>query len=228
MKIDRIEQTVCIKNINVNNKFNNKNYTIYPKGNNRAILKTNPGKTINNQINLGTLPSTAELINKEIIENLDVEFINYNKIEYCLDIKTPFKLIDNKHLINIFYQALLFFKYKCGKLDFNMNNKKSIRFAEWKGIKGYKNSRTIKLYSKIAEKNLISNFDIIRLELTFGKRTILQNKIEVISDIEKAKNEILELIEYCENNHLKKINRYSKNTKKAILQFKENLVNNTL
>ena len=60
--------------------FNNKNYTIYPKGNNRAILKTNPGKTINNQINLGTLPSTAELINKEIIENLDVEFINYNKI----------------------------------------------------------------------------------------------------------------------------------------------------
>ncbi len=228
MKIDRIEQIVSAKNVDLFYRIKSKDFVITPIGENLAHLKTNPGKTINNGMNLGALPSVAELINYEIIKNLKLELINLNKIEYCIDIETPFKLVDNKHILKTFYKALIHFHYKRGKLDFITDKNLNIENTHWKGLKGYKTDRSIKLYSKFEEKNIISEIDLLRLELSFGKRTIEQNEINNITNTEKARKELLEFVLYCDETLLKNVNRYSKNTRITINLFKKKLIKNSL
>lgn len=226
MQIDRIEQIICTKNLDLKKIKSNNYFSITLKKNNQAILTTNPGKMINRNLNLGAYPIVAELINFEILKLLKIKVIKHQRIEYCIDIETPFKLINNKHIINVFYKILRDFNYNCGKLDFTPNDKNSIQTAYWKGIKGYKCGRTIKLYSKWEEQriNLNSDTDLLRLEISFGKRVIFQNKIKNISDIKKPKEELLEIILFCEKNYLKRINRYSKNTQNVISLLKQKLI----
>lgn len=226
MKIDRIEQIISTENIDMTLLKSKEGFRIVLKDNNEAILVTNPGRTLNNNINLGASPRVAEKMNLEIIELLKLKVIGNYKIEYCIDIETPFKLVKNKHLVNMFCRIFKEFNYKRGKLDFSTNENNSIRFFDWKGIKGYKNGKSIKLYSKYEEKkiNLDSDKDLLRLEISFGKTTLKQNNIQNISDVGKAREELLDMIIFCEKNYLKKVNRFSKNTKSALKLFKEELL----
>lgn len=224
MKIDRIEQIICTKNVNLNQQIKSNAFVLTPISENMFRLKTNPGKLIYKDFNLGASPTLAEVINYEITYNLRAKILSFEKIEYCIDIEVPFKLTDHKHILNTFNQAFYYFNYRLGKLDFN-RNQNLIESSPWKGVKGYKTSRTIKLYSKCEEKNICSKNDIIRMELTFGKRAIKQNHIENISNIQKAVFELSELLFICEKCLPKKLNRYTIQTSVVIKLFKNKLKN---
>ncbi|MGL4864245.1 hypothetical protein [Cetobacterium sp.] len=217
MKIDKIEQTVDIQGLELGYQQKNQDYTLTPIGEGKAILKTNPGKTINEYgMNLGAEPRKAQEINKNIIEGLGVKLLSNNNIEYCLNVYTDFKLVNNKHILKMFLKALEIHKYKSAKIDFKIEKDKWIDKAELKGLKGYKKSRALKIYSKYEEQNLgYLEGDLIRLELILGNRALEQNKIENISDVEKAKQEIREFLGTMRGQILK-INRYSKITVELI------------
>lgn len=217
MKIDKIEQTVEIQESNFDYQQKNKDYTITPIGEGKATLKTNPGKSINEfGINLGAEPGEAEEINQQIIKGLGVKLLNNNNIEYCIDVYTEFKLINNKHILKTFLKALEIHKYKSGKIDFKIEKGKWIDKAELKGLKGYKTSRALKLYSKYEEQGLGHlDGDLIRLELVLGARALEQNKVANISDVEKAKQEIREFLGTMRGQIIK-ANRYSKITVELI------------
>lgn len=223
MKIDRIEQTVDLENANIFYQLKNVDFTITPMGENKALLKTNPGKTLNNGLNLGADPKTAKEINNQILEGLNVRLLNNNNIEYCIDVQTDFKLVNNKHILKTFLKALEIYKYKSGKIDFKIEQGKWIDKAELKGLKGYKKSRALKLYSKYEEQGLNDlEGDLIRLELIFGYRAIEQNKINDISDVEKATQELKEFLTTMES-LVTKVNQHSKPTKELISKFKMEL-----
>lgn len=217
MKIDKIEQTVDMQGLELSYQQKNQDYTLTPIGEGKAILKTNPGKTINEYgMNLGAEPRKAQEINKNIIEGLGVKLLSNNNIEYCLNVYTDFKLVNNKHILKMFLKALEIHKYKSAKIDFKIEKDKWIDKAELKGLKGYKKSRALKIYSKYEEQNLgYLEGDLIRLELILGNRALEQNKIENISDVEKAKQEIREFLGTMRGQILK-INRYSKITVELI------------
>lgn len=217
MKIDKIEQTVDMQGLELGYQQKNQDYTLTPIGEGKAILKTNPGKTINEYgMNLGAEPRKAQEINKNIIEGLGVKLLSNNNIEYCLNVYTDFKLVNNKHILKMFLKALEIHKYKSAKIDFKIEKDKWIDKAELKGLKGYKKSRALKIYSKYEEQNLgYLEGDLIRLELILGNRALEQNKIENISDVEKAKQEIREFLGTMRGQILK-INRYSKITVELI------------
>lgn len=213
MRIDKIEQTVAVQMIELNYQIKNTNYTITPIGEGRATLKTNPGKTLNKLgINLGVDPGEAREINRKIIEGLGVKLLSNNSIEYCVDIQTDFKLINNKHILKTFLKALQIHKYKSAKIDFKIQKGKWVDKADLKGLKGYKKSRALKIYSKYEEQDLGHlKGDLIRLELILGVRALEQNKIEDISDIEKAKQEIREFLGTMRG-QIVRSNQYSKPT----------------
>lgn len=224
MKIDRIEQTVNMENANICFQMKNIDFTITPMGNNKAILKTNPGKTLNNGINLGAEPIKAKEINNKILEGLNVRLLSNNNIEYCVDIHTDFKLVNNKHILKTFLRALEVHKYKSGKVDFKIEKDKWIDKALLKGLKGYKTSRALKIYSKYEELGLNGlKGDLIRLELILGARALEQNKINDISDIEKAKEELKEFLGTMSKILPTKMNRYSISTKTLIEQLLKEL-----
>lgn len=213
MKIDKIEQTVEVKEVKFNYQVKNIDYTITPIGEGKATLKTNPGKTINEfGVNLGATPEEAQEINKKIIEGLGVKLLSNNNIEYCVDVYTEFKLVDNKHILKTFLKALEVHNYKSGKIDFKIEKDKWIDKAELKGLKGYKKSRALKMYSKYEEQDLGNlEGDLIRLELILGSRALEQNKIENIADVEKAKQEIREFLGTMRG-QIQRSNQYSKPT----------------
>lgn len=215
--IDKIEQTVEVQEVNSNYQIKDVDYTIMPIGEDKAILKTNPGKTLNEfGINLGAEPVEAQEINQQIIDGLGVKLLSDNNIEYCIDVRTDFKLIDNKHILKTFLKALAIHKYKSGKIDFEIEEDKWIDKAYLKGLKGYKTSRALKIYSKYEEQGLGHlEGDLIRLELAFGARALKQNKIENIANVEKAKQEIREFLGTMRGQIIK-INRYSKVTVELI------------
>lgn len=217
MKIDKIEQTVEVQEVNFNYQIKDVDYTITPIGEGKATLKTNPGKTLNEfGINLGAEPGEAEGINQQIIDGLGVKLLSNNNIEYFVDVYTDFKLINNKHILKTFLKALEVHKYKSAKIDFKIEKDKWIDKAELKGLKGYKKSRALKIYSKYEEQNLGHlEGDLIRLELVLGTRALEQNKIENISDVEKAKQEIREFLATMRGQIIK-VNRYSKITVELI------------
>lgn len=220
MKIDRIEQTVNMENANILFQMKNVDFTITPMGDNKAILKTNPGKTLNNGLNLGAEPSEAKEINNKILEGLNVRLLSNNNIEYCVDVHTDFKLVNNKHILKTFLRALEVHKYKSGKVDFKIEKDKWIDKALLKGLKGYKTSRALKIYSKYEEQGLNSfKGDLIRLELILGARALEQNKINDISDVEKAKQELKEFLGTMSKVLPTKMNRYSVTTKTLIEQL---------
>lgn len=224
MKIDKIEQTVNMENANINFQMRNIDFTITPTGDNKAILKTNPGKTLNNGLNLGAEPNEAKEINNKILEGLNVRLLKNNNIEYCVDVFTDFKLIDNKHILKTFLKALEIHKYKSGKVDFKIEKNKWIDKASLKGLKGYKTSRALKIYSKCEEQGINDfNGDLIRLELILGARALEQNKIEDISDVEKAKQELKEFLDTMLKVLPNKMNRYSVTTKALIEQLLKEL-----
>lgn len=224
MKIDRIEQTVEVQEINFNYQIKNINYTITPIGEGKATLKTNPGKTLNNGINLGAEPNEAKEINNKILKGLNVRLLKNNNIEYCIDISTNFKLIDNRHILKTFLKALEINKYKSGKVDFKIEKNKWIDKASLKGLKGYKTSRALKIYSKCEEQGINDfNGDLIRLELILGARALEQNKIEDISDVEKAKQELKEFLDTMLKVLPEKMNRYSIITKMLVNLFLKEL-----
>lgn len=224
MKIDKIEQTVNMENANINFQMRNIDFTITPTGDNKAILKTNPGKTLNNGLNLGAGPDEAKEINNKILEGLNVRLLKNNNIEYCIDVCTDFKLIDNKHILKTFLKALEIHKYKSGKVDFKIEKNKWIDKASLKGLKGYKTSRALKMYSKCEEQGINDfNGDLIRLELILGARALEQNKIEDISDVEKAKQELKEFLDTMLKVLPNKMNRYSVTTKALIEQLLKEL-----
>lgn len=215
--IDKIEQTVDMQQMELNFQLKDTDYTLTPIGDNKAILKTNPGKTLNEQgINLGAEPTEAQEINQQIIDGLGVKLLSNNNIEYCVDVHTNFKLVDNKHILKTFLKALEIHKYKSAKIDFKIEKDKWIDKADLKGLKGYKTSRALKIYSKYEEQDLGNlEGDLIRLELIFGARTLEQNKVDEISDVEKAKQEIREFLGTMRG-QITKINRYSKFTVELI------------
>lgn len=217
MKIDKIEQTVEVQEVKFNYQIKNVDYTITPIGEGKATLKTNPGKTLNEfGINLGAEPIEAQEINQQIIDGLGVKLLSNNNIEYFVDVSTDFKLINNKHILKTFLKALEDHKYKSAKIDFKIEKDKWIDKAELKGLKGYKKSRALKIYSKYEERNLGHlEGDLIRLELVLGTRALEQNKIENISDVEKAKQEIREFL-VTMRGQIIKVNRYSKITVELI------------
>lgn len=225
MKIDKIEQTVEVQEIDFNYQVKNKNYTITPIGEGKATLKTNPGKTINELgMNLGAEPEEAQEINKRIIEGLNAKLLSNNNIEYCIDVHTDFKLVDNKHILKTFLKALEVHNYKSGKIDFKIEENKWIDKAELKGLKGYKKSRALKIYSKYEEQGILyRNDDLIRFELILGARALEQNKIDNIADIEKAKQEMREFLGTMSKVLPTKMNRYSVTTKTLIEQLLKEL-----
>lgn len=214
MKIDKIEQTVEMSEIVFTHKLNHADYTIVPIGEGKATLKTNPGKSLNELgINLGAEPKEAQELNRRIIEGLGVKLLSNNSIEYCIDIYTDFKIIENKHILKTFLKALEVHKYKSGKVDFIINDQ-WIDKADLKGLKGYKNSRAMKMYSKYEEQSMGHlKGDLIRLELILGARALEQNKIDNIADVDKAKQEIREFLETMLKALPSKMNRYSISTK---------------
>lgn len=220
MKIDKIEQTVEMSEIVFTHKLNHADYTIVPIGEGKATLKTNPGKSLNELgINLGAEPKEAQELNRKIIEGLGVKLLSNNSIEYCIDIYTDFKIIENKHILKTFLKALEIHKYKSGKVDFIINGQ-WIDKADLKGLKGYKNSRAMKMYSKYEEQSMGHlKGDLIRLELILGARALEQNKIDNIADVEKAKQEIREFLETMLKILPSKMNRYSMYTKILIDKF---------
>lgn len=220
MKIDKIEQTVDMQGVEYNYQQKNQDFTLTPIGEGKATLKTNPGKTLNEYgINLGAEPRKAEEINKNIIEGLGVKLLSNKNIEYCIDVHTDFKLVDNKHILKTFLKALEVHKYKSGKIDFKIEKDKWIDKAKLKGLKGYKKSRALKIYSKYEEQDLGHlEGDLIRLELILGARALEQNKVENIADVEKAKQEIKEFLGTMRGT-ITKINRYSKFTVELIEKF---------
>lgn len=214
MKIDKIEQTVEMSEIVFTHKLNHADYTIVPIGEGKATLKTNPGKSLNELgINLGAEPKEAQELNRKIIEGLGVKLLSNNSIEYCIDIYTDFKIIENKHILKTFLKALEVHKYKSGKVDFIINGQ-WIDKADLKGLKGYKNSRAMKMYSKYEEQSMGHlKGDLIRLELILRARALEQNKIDNIADVDKAKQEIREFLETMLKALPSKMNRYSISTK---------------
>jgi hypothetical protein len=223
LKIDRMEQNVELNEEKQYYNINEKDYTLKIGEGNVAVLKTNPGKSLNNGINFGADPQQAEYINNLMIERLELVLINNKTIEYCMDIKVDWKLVDNKHILKTFLKALEIHKYKSGKVDFKIEKDKWIDKAELKGLKGYKKSRALKIYSKYEEQGLNAlEGDLIRLELILGARALEQNKVENISDIEKAKLEIREFLGTMRAQIIK-ANRYSKTTVELIEKFIEEL-----
>ncbi|MGL5971008.1 MAG: hypothetical protein ACRCZL_03240, partial [Cetobacterium sp.] len=131
--------------------------------------------------------------------------------------------VENKHIINTFLKTLELHKYKSGKLDFRVSKNKNIQKSDWKGIKGYKKSRAIKLYSKNEEQEIeLLESDLIRIELILNARAIEQNNILKISDVESARIELKEFL-LSMRATISKVNRYSKNTvyliEKALLEL---------
>lgn len=111
-----------------------------------------------------------------------MKLLSNNSIEYCVDIQTDFKLINNKHILKTFLKALEIHKYKSAKIDFKIQKGKWVDKADLKG-------------------------DLIRLEF----RALEQNKIENISDVEKAKEEIREFLGTMSGQIIRS-NQYSKPT----------------
>lgn len=225
MKLDKIEQTVEIQRIEYNHQLKNADYTLTPIGDMKAILKTNPGKTLNEfGINLGATPGEAEEINEKIIEGLGVKLLSNNSIEYCIDVNTTFKLVNNKHILKTFLKALEIHKYKNGKLDLKIEKDKWIDKSELKGFKGYKTCRAIKLYSKYEEQGLNNlDGDLIRLELVLGAKALKQNKVEKISNVEKARQELREFLWTMIEMLPARMNRHSIPTKILIKKLLKNL-----
>lgn len=225
MKIDKIEQTVEIQVTDYDHQIKNVNFTITPIGENKAILKTNPGKTLNKLgINLGADPKEAQEVNEKIIKELGVKLLRNNSIEYCIDVPTDFKLVNNKYILKTFLKALEIHKYKNGKIDFKIEKDKWIDKTDLKGMKGYKTSRTLKLYSKYEEQGL--NYlvgDLIRLELVLGTRALEQNNVDIISNIEKAKQELREFLWTMIEMLPRTMNRHSITTKILIETLLRNL-----
>lgn len=225
LKIDRIEQNVELKEGVFYPNIKEKDYTLSIGEGTNAVLKSNPGKTLNEYgMNLGAEPREAKLINDLIIERLELKILDNKTIEYCLDIETDFKLVDNKHILKTFLKALEIHKYKNGKIDFKIEKDKWIDKAALKGLKGYKRSRALKIYSKYEEQGLGElEGDLIRIELVLNNKALEQNKINDISDVEKAKQEIKEFL-LTMRGQIIRVNRYSKNTIFLIEKAIEKLV----
>ena len=141
-----------------------------------------------------------------------MKLLSNNSIEYCIDVHTDFKLINNKHILKTFLKALEIHSYKSAKIDFKIQKEKWIDKADLKGLKGYKKSRALKIYSKYEEQDLGHlKGDLIRLELILGVRALEQNKIDDIADVEKAKQEIKEFLGTMRR-QITRSNQYSKPT----------------
>ncbi|MGL5984964.1 MAG: hypothetical protein ACRCZ1_06860 [Cetobacterium sp.] len=224
LKIDRVEQNVELNENFIYYTSKENDYTLTILDENNAILKTNCGKSLNeNGINIGAEPIKAEQLSDLIIKRLELKLLSNKTIEYCIDIETNFKLVENKHIINTFLKTLELHKYKSGKLDFRVSKNKNIQKSDWKGIKGYKKSRAIKLYSKNEEQEIeLLESDLIRIELILNARAIEQNNILKISDVESARIELKEFL-LSMRATISKVNRYSKNTvyliEKALLEL---------
>lgn len=217
LKIDRIEQNVRLNSEYQYYNEKQRDYTLTILGENNAILKTNPGKTLNELgMNLGASPQEAEYINNLIVQRLELSVINNKTIEYCMDIEVDFKLVEHKHIINTFLKALEMHGYKSGKLDFKVAKGKNIAKSDWKGIKGYKRSRAIKLYSKYEEQELGHlEGDLIRIELVLNAKALEQNDVYCISDDGVAKEEIREFLGSMKST-ISRVNQYSKPTLELI------------
>ncbi|MGL4425406.1 MAG: hypothetical protein ACRCZ0_00555 [Cetobacterium sp.] len=224
LKIDRVEQNVKLNENFIYYTSKENDYTLTILDENNAILKTNCGKSLNeNGRNLGAEPIVAEQLSELIIKRLELKLLSNKTIEYCIDIETNFKLVENKHIINTFLKTLELHKYKSGKLDFKVSKDKNIQKSDWKGIKGYKTSRAIKLYSKNEEQEIeLLESDLIRIELILNARALEQNNILKISDVESARIELKEFL-LSMRATISKVNRYSKNTvyliEKALLEL---------
>lgn len=209
MKIDRITQIVDITDSSIE-RYKTNNYELKLQDNNKGVLITNPGKILNDRINLGAYPACAKKIISKIHQDLGVTFIQNKTIEYCIDIETNFKLINHKNIINTFREVLTLMNYRSGKLDIDNSSDTTIQNCSWKGIKGYKSGRTLKLYSKACEKMIdIGNKDIIRIELCLNKKPLYQNKINDITNTTKANEEFLMLVKLWKGLMPKKKNKYT-------------------
>ncbi|MGL5057971.1 MAG: hypothetical protein ACRC6A_11500 [Fusobacteriaceae bacterium] len=211
--LDRIEQSVELNEELQYYNTKDKDYTLTIVGEKDAILKTNPGRTLNDGgMNLGASPMEAEKINKMIVERLGLKVIGNKTIEYCLDIETDFKLVDNKHILKSFLKALAIHKYRSGKIDFVIQEDKWLDKSSLKGLKGYKTSRAMKIYSKLEEQGIGEvEGDLVRIELILGARALEKNKVKNISDVSKAVEEMKEFL-ISMRSTIKRANRYSKNT----------------
>lgn len=206
----------------------NMDYTYTPVNETNGMLKVNIGKSKNKGlINLGEKPKVVKSEIENILNEKKLAIDNLKSIEYCINIETDFKLVDNKNILETFNKALAIQKYKSGKVDYIIDEDKNIKNSKWKGIKGYKTARSIKLYSKYEENKNIEATDIVgdllRLELIFSKRVIEQNKIKDISDVEKAKNEMKDFLKIWKGILPEKINRYTKITKEVIKKLTDEL-----
>ncbi|MGL4424632.1 MAG: hypothetical protein ACRCZ0_11800 [Cetobacterium sp.] len=221
LKIDKVEQSVRGE---FTSKVVDRDYTLSPMSGTEAILKTNIGKTTNFGFNLGAEPYEVEVCVNTIRDFLGVEFMENKSIEYCLDVRTDFKLVDNKHILKTFLKALEVHNYRSGKVDFKIEKEKWIDKAELKGMKGYKKSRAIKIYSKFEEKGMEEIGDLIRIELILNARALEQNKIKKIDDTDKARKELKEFLDTMRAT-IVRANQHSKITINLIEMFQEELLN---
>lgn len=223
LKIDRLLIYVSLNNKKITSKIINKNFVLEPFKEDIAILKINLGKIENNGVNLGIAPNELKAYLEEVYNKTDLYFKKFKTIEYCIDIETNFKLIDNKFILKSFDIVLLDNGYKSGKLDYTREKGKSINENKWKGIKGYKTSKTLKLYSKIEEKKISTNNDLIRIELTYNDRVITTSKIKNIDDTKKAKEEINKVLTEWEKKFSGKGNQHINKVRTIIKKFQEKL-----
>lgn len=224
MKLDKITQFVKIDDLAIEN-FKTQTYTLELATKKNGILKINPGKHLDeNRINFGAYPCCADKIANKIHKDLGLTLEGNKTIEYCVDIKTDFKLSKCKNTLESFRNALKVMGFHKAKLDIE-NNGNTIQECGWEGVKGYKAGRTFKLYSKAHEKRLnYDEGDLVRIELCMHRKPLKQNKILELTNTKKAQKEFIELLRVWKMLMPKRKNRYTIPTFYLIEKLEQRIV----
>lgn len=230
IKIDRVLQKVrYIGEGEIKNKIITNDYILSPETENKVLtLKTNIGKTLNNGLNDGATIEDFNLCNKNILEGLNLELLNNKTIEFCIDIPTDSKMIDNKIFAVSFHNALS--KFNCKRVTNTFKAEKDISREKQSiiGVKGFLkgNHTSIKLYSKQEEREKEGYLqDIIRFEIILDTYSLERLGLDIkISD--NGLDPLITFIKTFLNTWraaLGKKNRYSKKVFELI-DFVENEV----
>lgn len=196
----------------------------------KTTLKTNVSKALNGGFNTGAdleeIKQYIEMVQERgIVENLD-----YSAIEYCSDIELNFNTMkENRFWIdvsNMFVETGFTTSVISIKSTQKVDRNSSITKDRIVGIKGYKNGRTLKIYSKLFEKGLCDDYpdkDVLRMELELNYKGITNLNIIDISDLTKIKREFKSYLKILKKESGNKTTRWNKKTHIIVEKFIENI-----
>lgn len=222
LKVDRI--IVKVKGVNLSMEVDG-THKITQIGEDSYEIQLNPGKYENNCDNqFGATLEEADIFVNTILDTYSITDRKYKEIEYCITIRTPFKLRDHKNILNTFNKAMAVKGFRAGKIDYIVDPSKDIQDSIWKGIKGYKKDNTVKLYSKLEEREIadIEEGDLIRFEFAAKERVLA--KTESITDASFALKHINQFILAWDNIVGVKGNRFNAQVKQLISSIREELI----